>query len=104
MASSVALLAEKLFGPTIKIACFGKVEQEEITQNIGISMAKAGTEVASRIAYWLVKEENASFTCRICYKKGFTRKGLYLHLRRVHKKEIRLMIEEELRAEAKKVI
>ncbi len=48
-----------------------------------------------RVSSLLVKEYNGLPRCGLCNRGPFTKKGLYLHLLRIHLDEIRHMIEEE---------
>ncbi len=50
-------------------------------------------EVVATVAEQLVYESGGLLRCQVCGKGPFTRKGLYLHLRRVHRR----MIEELVR-------
>lgn len=43
----------------------------------------------------LVTEKKGLPRCGLCGKGPFTKKGLYLHLLRIHLDDIRLMIEDE---------
>ena len=49
--------------------------------------------VASILSY----EKNGLLRCGLCNKRPFTKKGLYLHLIRVHYDEIKGLLEEEIR-------
>jgi hypothetical protein len=64
-------------------------------------MAKSVTD---KVSFWLVEESNNLLYCKICNRGPFTKKGLYLHLLRLHKDEIKAMLEEELRLEIKRAI
>ncbi|MEM0020858.1 MAG: hypothetical protein QW333_01500 [Fervidicoccaceae archaeon] len=48
------------------------------------------------------KKNDESFTCLICYRSGFTKKGLYYHLLKVHKErlmdEVTEIVEESFRS------
>ncbi|MET1101126.1 MAG: hypothetical protein ABWW69_01410 [Pyrodictiaceae archaeon] len=44
----------------------------------------------------LVEFDGTVYKCRLCGRGPFTRKGLYLHLKRVHVDQITIMIRDEL--------
>ena len=44
----------------------------------------------------IVEKEDNIYRCKLCGKGPFTRKGLYLHLKRVHIDQIIHMIKSEL--------
>lgn len=65
------------------------------------SIRPAAAEVVERLAKDLAEvDEKGILRCRVCGKGPFTRKGLYLHLRRVHSdiiiEEARRMLEEAI--------
>jgi hypothetical protein len=45
----------------------------------------------------LVKKEDDKIYCRLCGSGPFTRKGFYLHLRRIHLEEIKDVLDNEFR-------
>ncbi len=55
-------------------------------------------EVVQAVAEQLVYESGGLLRCQLCGKGPFTRKGLYLHLRRVHRKMIEELVRRELEA------
>ncbi len=55
-------------------------------------------EVIRVVAEQLVYESGGLLRCQLCGKGPFTRKGLYLHLRRVHRKMIEELVRRELEA------
>ena len=88
-------MAEKLVEYVIRLAV-GFQPKSRIETLIGESLASVAEVVCKRIAMYLVKERNGLPWCRLCDKGPFTKRGLYLHLKRVHKNEIKYFIEEEL--------
>lgn len=103
MDSGISITASKLIEITAKFASKIEVEDEEIVKLVGISMSKIAKTVIERVSFWLVEENNGLLYCKICNKGPFTKKGLYLHLSRVHRDEIRAMIEDELKTQIKKL-
>ena len=62
-------------------------------------MYKIVLNTINKVANWISEERNGLLWCRLCHKGSFTKRGLYLHLVRVHNYEIKTLIEEELRRE-----
>ena len=50
-----------------------------------------------KIALSLIKDRNGFLWCRLCDKGPFTKRGFYLHLIRVHSKDLEFMVEEEMK-------
>ncbi|ADI32130.1 hypothetical protein Shell_1025 [Staphylothermus hellenicus DSM 12710] len=93
----VDVLANRLIKYVVRRAVGLPADDLELQRIVGSSryiiMRKAVGEVASTI----VTEKNGHLRCGICLRGPFTRKGLYLHLIRVHGNEILSMIEEKYR-------
>ena len=53
-------------------------------------------EVAKRVAELIREERKGLVYCGICTKGSFTKRGFYLHLMRVHKEDIKILLEKEL--------
>jgi hypothetical protein len=88
--SSVSVTAEKLVEITAKLASRMHVEDEEF--------AKA---TATAAATHISREANGLIYCNLCNKGPFTKKGMFLHITRVHRDEVKALLEEELRARLK---
>ncbi|AAK42520.1 hypothetical protein SULI_00880 [Saccharolobus solfataricus] len=104
MDSGITIIAEKLIDPSVKKACKMMVKDDEIIKLVGISSKKLALNVIDKVSFWLVYENNNLLYCKLCNRGPFTKKGLYLHLSRVHRREIREMLEEELRHEIRTII
>ncbi|ACP34352.1 conserved hypothetical protein [Sulfolobus islandicus Y.G.57.14] len=104
MDSGITIIAEKLIDPSVKKACKMVVKDDEIIKLVGISSKKLALNVIDKVSFWLVYENNNLLYCKLCNRGPFTKKGLYLHLSRVHRREIREMLEEELRHEIRTII
>ncbi|WP_338603614.1 hypothetical protein V6M85_04670 [Sulfolobus tengchongensis] len=104
MDSGISITAEKLIDPTVKKACRMVVKEDEVIKLVGISSKKLALNVIDKVSFWLVYENNNLLYCKLCNRGPFTKKGLYLHLSRVHRKEIKEMLEEELKYEIKTLI
>ncbi|MEM0173100.1 MAG: hypothetical protein QXV69_04715 [Sulfolobaceae archaeon] len=103
MDSGISITASKLVDITAKFASKMEVEDEDIIKQVGVSMSKIAKVVIERVSFWLVQENNNLLYCKLCNKGPFTKKGLYLHLSRVHRDEIRAIIEDELKIQIKKL-
>lgn len=62
------------------------------------SLQEVGKEIVERVAEQLIIDDGETLRCRICGRGPFTRKGLYLHIRRVHLDSIYDMVRSELEA------
>lgn len=71
-------------------------QRYEIDDLVAPSIAPAVDRSMERIAMTLVKRDGGLW-CNVCSRGPFTKRGLYLHLIRVHAKDIELMIREEMR-------
>jgi len=65
---------------------------DELPSGVRRIAADAVRSVAAR----LVEDGGASLRCGLCGRGPFTRRGLYLHLKRVHSAAIEAMIGEEV--------
>ncbi len=101
MDSGISITAEKLVEVTIKKACHMKVEDQEIVKLVGISSRDIAIRAVDSISFWLSTSQSSVFHCKICNKGPFTKKGLYLHLSRLHRWEIKALLEEEIKREVK---
>ncbi|BBG25416.1 hypothetical protein [Sulfuracidifex tepidarius] len=101
MDSGIAITAEKLVDVTIKKACKIRIDNQEIIKLVGISSKDIAFKATDNISYWLTFSQNSVFYCKICNKGPFTKKGLYLHLSRLHRYEIKALLEEEIKREVR---
>ncbi|MGB9784455.1 MAG: hypothetical protein ACPLSO_01485 [Fervidicoccaceae archaeon] len=76
--------------------------------NIPPSIEIIKNDIVDRIkSFFLEKntENGKKFDCLLCHKKGLTRKGMYYHLVRVHRRQIEIeilnVIEEKFSATKK---
>ncbi len=53
-------------------------------------------EALVRVSARLISEKKGLLRCGLCGKGPFTKRGLYLHLMRVHADEIQELLEEEI--------
>jgi len=104
MESALSVIADKLVEVAVKRACLLKVEETEIEKVTGISLRELGREVIERVSFWFVERQNQNLRCKLCSKGPFTRKGMYLHLVRLHRREVKKIIEEEIKLEISRII
>lgn len=71
-------------------------QRYEIEDLVTPSIADLVDRSMERIALTLVKR-NGGLWCNLCSKGPFTKRGLYLHLIRVHTKDIEFMVREEMK-------
>ncbi len=89
------VLSEKLIHVVIRVAVGFRV------RNFKIKASSPGFEelVRKAVEYSskrLVRVSGGQMYCGLCGKGPYTRKGMYLHLLRVHKYEIKSIVGEEL--------
>ena len=71
-------------------------QRYELSDLVAPSIAPIFEKSVEKIALTLVKRDGG-LRCNLCNKGPFTKRGMYLHLIRVHEKDIEFMIQEELR-------
>ncbi|BCU69006.1 hypothetical protein [Stygiolobus caldivivus] len=104
MDSGLSITAEKLIEITARLASKINVKDEEIERLVGLSSKNIAKNASQKVAFWLVEQKESLLYCKLCGKGPFTKKGLYLHLTRLHKEEIKGMLMEELKNEIKALI
>ncbi|BDC18090.1 hypothetical protein [Acidianus sp. HS-5] len=104
MDSGISITAEKLIELTVKKASLINVKEDEIVRAVGYSSKDMAERVMDKVSFWLSYEQNHLLYCKLCNKGPFTKRGLFLHLTRVHRIEIKAMLEDELKREIKAVI
>jgi methyl coenzyme M reductase subunit C-like uncharacterized protein (methanogenesis marker protein 7) len=60
------------------------------------SLRSAALEIIERVASQLVVHDGDTLRCKLCGRGPFTRKGLYLHIRRVHLDQVYEITRREL--------
>ncbi len=85
----------KIIELAAKIAIGIEIDDVEIRIAVGSLRLPAMRSAIYRAARKLVVDREGILRCGICNKGPFTRKGLYLHLTRVHRHDIAKRIEEE---------
>ncbi|MEM3864027.1 MAG: hypothetical protein QW699_06015, partial [Metallosphaera sp.] len=99
-----SIAAEKLVELTAKYASQITVKDEEYVRAVGFSSKEMAKRVVGRVSLWLISQETNLLYCRLCTKGPFTKRGMFLHLTRMHHAEIKLLLEEEIKKEIKAVL
>lgn len=71
-------------------------QKYELRDLVAPSIAPMMDRVIDKITITIVRR-NGGLWCNLCEKGPFTKRGLYLHLIRVHMKDIEYMIKDELK-------
>jgi hypothetical protein len=84
------------------VAGFQNNYQEELRRILPPSLADLGVAVFENIAGTVVSRTRSDsgsieYVCRICERKFYSRKGLYLHMRRVHFEDLSDLYTSEFR-------
>ena len=61
-----------------------------------LSLREAAKTIAEIVAEQIAFDDGITLRCRLCGKGPFTKKGLYLHLKRVHLDIVQEMVKREL--------
>lgn len=92
---SVSTIAPKLVEYIARLAVGLPVDDNDLRRISGSILYPVMREVVRRVAVNIVTTKNGLPRCNICGKGPFTRRGLYLHLVRVHRYDIIAFTEEE---------
>jgi hypothetical protein len=70
---------------------------DRVKQVVGSKLIDVVSEALDRVTPIIVmRKNNGLIYCRLCSKGPFTKRGLYLHLRRIHRDEIEAKLLEEI--------
>jgi len=94
--SKIDSLAERLIEFVARAAAGIKIDWNHVGIIAGSSLLDIVTEVITAVANDIIIKKNGIRYCRLCNKGPFTKKGMYLHLIRVHRYELKVAISEEL--------
>jgi len=94
---NVGVLANKLVAFVARKAVGLPVDDNDLRRLTGTVLYPVMREVVKRVSSNIVTMRNGLPRCNICGKGPFTRRGLYLHLIRVHRYDIISLLEEEYR-------
>jgi len=92
---SIDVLSEKLVDVAIRMAVGFKVRNLKLRTTPSSFESAIGRALES-VSKQLSKVINGELHCGLCGKGPFSRKGLYLHLLRIHRYEVKSLIAEEL--------
>lgn len=90
-------LSERLIDFLARKASNKTVDCNKLKIVVGSSMAKVSMEVIESVAGEVARTEGASLYCNLCGKGPFTKRGMYLHLTRLHKYELKALLVQELK-------
>jgi len=88
-------LIEKLLKYVVKKSIGISVNDIELKEIVGATRLTIMRRVVGIISSQLVDYRNSCLRCGLCGKGSFTRRGLYLHLIRIHREEIIDMINRK---------
>ena len=97
MQSSISVTAEKLIDLTAKACARIHVGDDEIEKVVGLGMMNIAKAAIFSVSNVVTREVNGVLYCNLCSRGPFTKKGLFLHLIRLHRGEIKTLLEGELR-------
>lgn len=90
-------LIEKLLKYVVKKSIGISVNDIELKEIVGATRLTIMRRVIGIVSSQIVEYRNNSLRCGLCGKGPFTRRGIYLHLTRVHREEIIHMINRKYR-------
>lgn len=93
---NIDVISEELIDVVIRKAVGFKIRNFKIRSSSSTFEQIILRAIESTSKY-LVHKSDMQLYCNICGKGPYTRKGMYLHLLRTHKYEIKSMIKEDLR-------
>lgn len=64
--------------------------------DLPLSLKDVAESIVSIVAEQVAVDDGITLRCRLCGKGPFTRKGLYLHLKRVHIDTVQELVRREL--------
>lgn len=89
------VLTDRLIKYVVKRAVGLPADDLDLQRIVGSSRYIVMRKVVGSIASSIVTEKNGHLRCGICLRGPFTKKGLYLHLIRVHSDQILAMLKEK---------
>jgi hypothetical protein len=66
------------------------------TNDLPLSLRDVAESIIAVVAEQIAFDDGITLRCRLCGKGPFTRKGLYLHLKRVHIDVVEELVRREL--------
>ncbi len=95
-------LKEELVRYIIRKALDLPVDDIDLYGIVGSSLYPIMRRIVGYVSRQLVTERNGHLRCGLCGRGPFTKRGLYLHLTRVHTTDILAMIDEKYREYSEK--
>ncbi len=95
--SRIDILSEKLVEFVAREASRIRYDKQKLQVVTGPTLAGLSLDTIKAVASEVVKERNGLLYCNLCRKGPYTKRGMYLHLIRVHRYDLKVMISEELR-------
>ncbi len=93
--AAVEHIASRLVKYVARYASGLEIDESDLRRITGSTMYPVIREAIYVVAKNIVTERNGLPRCNICGRGPYTRRGLYLHLVRVHRYDIERMIIEE---------
>ncbi len=93
--TSINVISSKLVEYVARLAVGLSVDESDLRRITGSVLYPIVREAVNRVAGEIVTTRNGLLRCNICGKGPFTRRGLYLHLIRVHRYDIIGYVEDE---------
>jgi len=90
-----SILSDRLLKFIVKRAVGLPADDIDLQKIVGSSKYTLMRKAVGSVASIIVTEKNGHLRCGLCGKGPFTRRGLYLHLIRIHGDEILNMVEEK---------
>ncbi len=91
---AITVLVEKLAEAAARRAAGLRYNLDQL--GLEGSVRRMAEEIIEEVAASLVFERRGLLRCAVCSKGPFTRKGLYLHLIRVHREYIQELVRGKL--------
>ena len=95
--SKIEAFSEKLIEFVARAAAGIRLDRNKLAVITGPSLLPIANEVISALSKELaIRNPNGLIYCGLCRKGPFTKRGMYLHLIRIHRFEIKTLICDEL--------
>jgi len=72
-------------------------QKRSLEDTVGPAIAPMLEKSFEKIALSIARDNGGTFWCRLCDRGPFTKRGFYLHLIRVHYRDLEYLVEEELK-------
>jgi len=100
--SRIDTFSERLIEFAARIASGIKINSDKLAVVTGPSLSRIALDTITAVALELTTRNSSGLLyCKLCRKGPFTKRGMYLHLIRVHRYEIKALISEEFKERVK---